>query len=117
MSEIQGVSSEKVLRRKCPETEPEPFLNDTGIKTGFIPSDAHYNFVNPDHYKNGSVETIEKMRRIWGNEATALHCEMCAFKYRERIGTKPDQPLDRELAKIYWYEDKAKELRGENNGR
>ena len=35
---------------------------------------------------------------------------MTAFKYRMRIGNKPDQPLERELAKAKWYEDKAKEL-------
>tara|TARA_R110001592_G_scaffold265951_2_gene531561 strand:- start:1816 stop:2085 length:270 start_codon:yes stop_codon:yes gene_type:complete len=71
-----------------------------------------YDMINPSHYKNSSIETIEKMRRIWGNEITATHCEMCAFKYRDRIGSKPGNSVDQELGKIKWYEDKAVELRG-----
>lgn len=69
-----------------------------------------YDMVNPDHYKNSSIETIEKMRRIWGNDTTAIHCEMCAFKYRERLGSKPGNSVEQELSKIRWYEAKAKEL-------
>lgn len=70
-----------------------------------------YDMINPPHYNQGSIETIEKMRRIWGNEATAIHCEMCAFKYRERIGSKPGNSVEQELEKIKWYERKTKELR------
>ena len=74
--------------------------------------DPKYDMVNPSHYKNTSIETIEKMRRIWGSEALAAHCEMCAFKYRERIGSKPGQSVEQELKKIKWYESFAIELRG-----
>lgn len=71
-----------------------------------------YEMVNhPSHYNNSSIETIEKMIRIWGKEQTAMWCEMTAFKYRERIGSKPDNSLEQEMGKIRWYEDKAKELR------
>lgn len=70
-----------------------------------------YDFVNPDHYKQFSIETIDMMVAIWGKEATALHCEMCAFKYRIRMGVKPDQPIERDLEKVNWYMAKAKELR------
>lgn len=38
---------------------------------------------------------------------------MTAFKYRMRLGTKPDNPMDQDLAKERWYLAKAKELRGE----
>lgn len=71
-----------------------------------------YDFVNPDHYKQFSMEAIDMMVAIWGKEATALHCEMCAFKYRIRMGVKPDQPIERDLEKVNWYMTKAKELRG-----
>lgn len=70
-----------------------------------------YDYINPDHYKNFSIEVIDMMVSIWGLEATAVHCEMCAFKYRMRMGTKPDQPVDRDLKKVEWYLEKAKELR------
>ena len=70
-----------------------------------------YDFVNPSHYKQSPIETIDMMVAIWGKEKVADYCEICVFKYRSRIGNKPDQPVERELEKIKWYENKAKELR------
>jgi len=69
-----------------------------------------YDFVNPSHYQNGGKEVYEMMIDIWGKEAYIKHCEMCAFKYRMRLGLKPDQPIERDLEKAKWYENKAKEL-------
>ena len=69
-----------------------------------------YDYINPAHYQQFSVEVIDMMAAIWGKEATALHCEMCAFKYRLRIGSKPNQSIEDELGKINWYMEKAKEL-------
>ena len=73
--------------------------------------DKEYDYVNPNHYKSSSKETFEMMIDIWGKNAFIQHCEMSAFKYRMRIGTKPNQPIDRELQKIKLYETKARELR------
>ena len=73
--------------------------------------DTKYDYVNPDHYKMKSVETIDKMVAIWGPFNTSIFCELSAFKYRERIGLKPEQPAQRELDKIKWYENKVVELR------
>ena len=73
--------------------------------------DKEYDYVNPNHYKSSGKETFEMMIDIWGKNAFIKHCEMSAFKYRMRIGAKPNQPTDRELQKIKWYEKKAKELR------
>ena len=70
-----------------------------------------YDFVNPQHYKKMSVETWEMMVSIWGAEKYAAHCEMCAFKYRMRLGEKPDQPVERDLEKARWYEDMAKRIK------
>ena len=50
---------------------------------------------------------------IWGKEAVATHCEITAFKYRMRLGLKPDQPIDRDIEKAKWYEAKAKELKNQ----
>lgn len=71
-----------------------------------------YNYIDPNHYKKGSKEVWEMMVAIWGKEAYIAHCEMCAFKYRMRLGEKPDQHIERDLAKAKWYENKANELRG-----
>jgi len=72
-----------------------------------------YDFVNPEHYKRGSMEVIDMMKLLWGTEALIAHCEMTSFKYRMRAGTKPDQPIERELDKAKWYDEKAKKLRNE----
>ena len=71
-----------------------------------------YDFINPPHYQNSSIETIDMMIAIWGKEKVADYCEINSFKYRMRMGNKPDQPLEQELEKAQWYENKAKELRG-----
>lgn len=73
----------------------------------------NYDFVNPEHYKQGSMEVIDMMKLLWGTEALILHCEMSEFKYRMRLGRKPDQPTDRDLQKALWYQEKAKKLRNE----
>jgi len=75
-------------------------------------SKEDYDHINPSHYRNYSVEVIDMMLSIYGKEATALFCEMNAFKYRMRMGTKPDSPIEQDLKKEGWYLAKAKELRG-----
>lgn len=74
--------------------------------------DYEYDFINPNHYKQGSKEVIEMMELIWGKESLGVYCEMNAFKYRMRLGLKPEQSVERDLEKANWYEQKAKELRG-----
>ena len=73
--------------------------------------DKNYDYINPKHYKSLGKETFQMMIDIWGKNAFIQHCEMSAFKYRMRIGVKPNQPIERELEKIKWYETKARELR------
>jgi hypothetical protein len=71
----------------------------------------NYDYINPNHYKKSSKEVIEMMEDIWGTEKLIAHCEMCAFKYRMRLGSKPEQPIERDLEKARWYEEKALELK------
>lgn len=71
-----------------------------------------YEQVNhPTHYNAYSVETIDMMERIYGAEATAQWCEMTAFKYRMRMGMKPDNSVAQDLAKERWYIERASHLR------
>ena len=71
-----------------------------------------YDFINPQHYvQEDGRQTWERMVDKWGEEKTALWCEMTAFKYQDRIGRKPGEDIEREQSKIKWYEDKAEELR------
>jgi hypothetical protein len=74
--------------------------------------DKEYENVNhPNHYNTYDVEVIDMMERIWGPEKTAVFCELNAFKYRMRMGTKPTSPVTEDLEKEVWYLNKMKELK------
>lgn len=67
---------------------------------------------HPAHYNApGRKECIEEMVDEWGAEQTAIWCEMTAYKYEYRAGTKEGSSTEQDLAKRQWYLDKAKELR------
>lgn len=68
---------------------------------------------HPAHYNTYPMETIDMMVAIWGKEKVADWCEITAFKYRMRMGTKPDNSIEQDLKKEQWYLNKAKQLRNE----
>jgi len=71
-----------------------------------------YDYINPQHYVQADGrQTWERMVDIWGLEKVALWCEMTAFKYKDRMGKKPNEDETREQQKMQWYLDKAAELR------
>ena len=74
-------------------------------------SQKDYNYINPDHYKRYSMEAIDMLLKLYGIETTISFCEMNALKYRLRMGSKPNEPIKRDLDKENWYLTKAKELR------
>lgn len=73
----------------------------------------NYDHINPLHYKNYSMEVIDMMIAIFGTDATAIYCEMTAFKYRMRMGTRPNNSVEQDLQKEDWYLKKAKELKND----
>lgn len=75
-----------------------------------------YEMVNhPSHYNKYDIEVIDMMEKIWGVDATILWCKMTAFKYRMRLGEKPENPIEQDLNKEHWYLNKAEELSKLNN--
>ena len=71
-----------------------------------------YEMVNhPDHYNNYEKEVIDMIEAIWGTEKAAIWCEITAFKYRMRMGTKPDNDITQDIKKEKWYLNKFKELK------
>lgn len=72
---------------------------------------TYENVNHPNHYNTYDVEVIDMMERIWGPEKTAVFCELNAFKYRMRMGTKPTSPVTEDLEKEVWYLNKMKELK------
>ena len=91
-------------------------INEFGSTVGYFKSrfkiiEETYDFINPQHYKQGDKETWEKMVDIWGKEAFIKHCEITAFKYIQRLGAKPNNSIDNDLEKARWYLNKAYELK------
>lgn len=76
---------------------------------------GEYNKTDPSHYKNQSIEVWEMMIRIWGKDKFIAFCEMNAFKYRMRVGSKEGESIEDDIKKAQWYEEKANELRAEND--
>lgn len=60
---------------------------------------------NSSHYKQGRIDVMVMLERVYGTEAAMLFCEMNAFKYRLRLGHKNQDASD--LIKIKWYEKAA----------
>ena len=84
-------------------------LEPEKIATG---KDAEYEMVNhPSHYNQYDIEVIDMIIKIWGPEAAALWCDITAFKYRMRMGTKPDNSIEQDIKKEQWYLNKAREIR------
>lgn len=84
---------------------------DEELAKGMLAQVKLYDYINPNHYKQGSKEVIEMMEAIWGKESLGVYCEINAFKYRMRAGLKPEQSVERDLEKAKWYEQKANILR------
>ena len=87
---------------------------EAGKKAGRLVTgkDAEYEMVNhPSHYNQYDIEVIDMIIKIWGPEAAALWCDITAFKYRMRMGTKPDNSIEQDIKKEQWYLNKAKEIR------
>lgn len=87
-----------------------PYLKKYGSNDK-SPLSSYENVNHPQHYNNYSKEVIDMMVDIFGRKNTALFCEMNAFKYRMRMGTKPNNDINQDLEKEQWYLNKAKELR------
>lgn len=97
----------KVDKTKYPDADQEYRLEYVGsVSSELVNHPAHYN-------APGRKECIEEMIDIWGEEQTAIWCEMTAYKYDYRAGTKEGEPDERDMSKRRWYLNKAKELRAE----
>lgn len=106
--EIDKNLIKKMILDKIEELEKDNFCEKVkesrNLKEG-------YDYINPSHYRIGTMETFDMMVMIWGKEKAIAHCEMTAFKYRMRAGRKPEQPIERDMEKAKWYENKATELK------
>lgn len=80
------------------------------------PQEEKYEMVDhPAHYNNYDKEVIDMIERIWGTYLAAMWCEITAFKYRMRMGTKPTSSISEDLKKETWCLKKSKELKDKYN--
>lgn len=75
--------------------------------------DKKFSDTNPSYYNDKDIEVWEMMVKIWGKEAFLNFCELNAFKYRMRMGNKPNQSVVKDLKKAKWYEEKLRENKDE----
>ena len=80
--------------------EPEP---DDSTDYEYVNGPAHYN----------GTECIEKMRKLYGDDAVRWFCICNAYKYRFRDGSKPGATAEQDEEKARWYEDYAANMMGE----
>lgn len=78
------------------------------------PEPEKYEYVNhPKHYNKYDVEVIDMIERIFGKKETAIFCKITAYRYRMRMGEKPDNPIEQDIAKENWYLNKYHSLKDE----
>lgn len=76
-----------------------------------IAPDAYEYVYSPEHYNIYDVEVIEMVDRIWGPFIASKWCEINGFKYRMRMGTKPHEPVEKDIRKENVYLNKYEELK------
>ena len=81
-------------------------------------AEENYEMVNhPSHYNRYTIEAVEMARRIWGDEAMKTTAEITAFFYRMRLGLKPENSVEQELAKEDFWLSYAKKMEDNITGR
>ncbi len=96
-------NNETLEKQPDNQTEEKMFISEGTASE--VPADA----INPSHYRQYPLESIEMMERIWGTQKVIDFCIMNAFKYRMRLGHKDN--VEQEMKKEKWYLDKAHELK------
>lgn len=113
---MHHVFFERYPKDSIPDTEVFVDVDKVFIKDGILGGYGQVgevltdNVNHPSHYKQFSVETIDMMERIWGAHNLKTYCEINAFKYKMRAGTKKGQSAEQDLAKAQWYLNKADKL-------
>jgi hypothetical protein len=85
------------------------------VTNNTIDNDSYEMVNHPEHYNNYDKEVIDMIEAIWGTEKAAIWCEITAFKYRMRMGTKPDNDIIQDINKEKWYLNKFKELKSKSD--
>lgn len=106
--ENRGIMIEAWMERqryiKLPEIPDEIFVNiDTHPEIVDLTLKANNPIdpINPNHYRHGEMQTIERIMMLLGPVKVKAFCEANAVKYLDRSGYKGDALIDRQKAD--WY--------------
>ena len=75
-----------------------------------------YDYVNPKHYQLWEgMEPFELHRKLLNDSEYIGYLKGNILKYKLRMGFKPGEPYDRDMAKIKAYQEElSKVLKGDN---
>lgn len=90
------------------DTEDEELEQSNEKTENTEPIKSESDPVNPSHYQQGDMQTIEKIMIMLGKEVVIGFCKGNAFKYTDRAGLKGSAEVDK--AKADWYLRLAEKL-------
>lgn len=97
-----------ITNRVKEEVLKEPTIEKEKTKMKKTKQNKQDNVNHPKHYEGHcSIECIDNMRLIFGNQIVADYCMVNAYKYLSRNKYKNGYE---DLCKAKWYLDKAEEL-------
>lgn len=97
-----------ITNRVKEEVLKEPTIEKEKTKMKKTKQNKQDNVNHPKHYEGHcSIECIDNMRLIFGNQIVADYCMVNAYKYLSRHKYKNGYE---DLCKAKWYLDKAEEL-------
>lgn len=97
-----------ITNRVKEEVLKEPTIEKEKTKIKKTKQNKQDNVNHPKHYEGHcSIECIDNMRLIFGNQIVADYCMVNAYKYLSRHKYKNGYE---DLCKAKWYLDKAEEL-------
>lgn len=97
-----------ITNRVKEEVLKEPTIENEKTKMKKTKQNKQDNVNHPKHYEGHcSIECIDNMRLIFGNQIVADYCMVNAYKYLSRHKYKNGYE---DLCKAKWYLDKAEEL-------
>ncbi len=71
------------------------------IKPRSIKLDAPVESADPDHYKTSTIECIDAMRAMLGDEGFKAYLRGTIFKYNFRCGKKDEEKIEVEKMQVY----------------
>lgn len=87
------------------KTEEDDAFDALQLKLSMI-AKTQADWINPDHYKIGGIETIDYMQAKSTPEEFTGHLRLTALKYLSRAGYKLKADRLEDLKKASWYLDR-----------